>query len=484
MKILFATSEAYPLVKTGGLGDVSRALPQALKQHGEDVRILLPGYPSVLSQLSEIKEVCVLSPTHSFQESGRLVEALFPGSDLPLYVVESPGLYDRPGTPYLTPEGHDWPDNALRFGYLSHVAALICSGHLPMPWKPDIVHCNDWQTALVPVFLAHRGLARFPSVLTIHNLAFQGNFSPDWVQKLGFPTSSFHMEDLEFYGHFSFLKAGLVHATRVTTVSPTYAREICSSDLGYGLQGLLSHREKDLMGILNGIGPEWNPSVDPLLQAHFSVSDLRGKTRCKNALRKQLQLPVTPNVPVLGLVSRLTHQKGIDLLVDILDELMNEPLQLVILGSGDASMEQTLREAQPLFPEKLSVTLGFDEALSHRIIAGSDLFLMPSRFEPCGLAQMYAMAYGSPPVVHKTGGLADTVEGFDFNGPAKNQSTGFVFEDLTPQAFMNAIRSGLSQFQNKNAWQTLRKNGMKKDFSWTPAGAIYTALYKEIALPS
>ncbi len=484
MKILFATSEAYPLVKTGGLGDVSRALPQVLKEHGEDVRILLPGYPSVLSQLKDMKEVCILPPTHSFLESGRRVETVFPDSNLPLYVVESPGLYDRPGTPYLTPDGHDWPDNAMRFGYLSHVAALICSGHLPMAWKPDIVHCNDWQTALVPVFLAHRGLAQFPSVLTIHNLAFQGNFSPDWVQKLGFPTSSFHMDDLEFYGHFSFLKAGLVHATRLTTVSPTYAKEICSTELGYGFQGLLSHRAKDLTGILNGIGPEWNPATDPLLQAHFSISDLRGKARCKNSLQKLLHLPATPDVPGLGLVSRLTPQKVIDLLISILDELMTESLQVVVLGSGDADMEQALKEAQARFPEKLSVTLGFDEALSHRIIAGSDLFLMPSRFEPCGLAQMYAMAYGSPPIVHKTGGLADTVLGFDLNGPVKNHSTGFVFDELTPQAFMNAIRNGLSQYQNKNAWQILRKNGMRKDFSWFPAGAVYTALYREIATAS
>lgn len=484
MKILFATSEAHPLVKTGGLGDVSRALPQVLKQHGEDVRILLPGYPSVLSQLKEMKEVCLLPPTDSFQESGRLFETVFPDSSLPLYVVESPGLYNRPGTPYLTPEGHDWPDNALRFGYLSHVAALICSGHLPMAWKPDVVHCNDWQTALVPVFLAHRGLAQFPSVLTIHNLAFQGNFPPDWVQKLGFPMNSFHMNDLEFYGQFSFLKAGLVHSTRVTTVSPTYAREICSTELGYGLQGLLSQRRKDLIGILNGIGPEWNPANDPLLQAHFNASDLRGKARCKNSLRKQLQLPSNPDIPVLGLVSRLTHQKGIDLLISILDELMNDPLQLIVLGSGDTDMEQVLKEAQSRFPEKISVTLGFDEALSHRIIAGSDLFLMPSRFEPCGLAQMYAMAYGSPPIVHKTGGLADTVLGFDSNEPLKNDSTGFVFNELTPQSFLSAIRNGLSQYRNKNVWQVLRKNGMRKDFSWTPAGAVYTALYREIAFSS
>ncbi|MDE1990604.1 MAG: glycogen synthase GlgA, partial [Betaproteobacteria bacterium] len=380
------------------------------------------------------------------------------------------------------PDGRDWEDNALRFGFLCHVGAWLSNAPAPLSWSPDVVHCNDWQAGLVPALLRHRQGPFVPSVITIHNLAFQGNFDPLWVTRLGLPMDSFHLQGLEFYGRLSFLKAGINYADRITTVSPRYAREIQTPELGCGLDGLLRHRSADLVGILNGIDDSWNPAHDPALPAAFDDRRLAaGKRRNKAVLQGECGLAKDPDVPLLGLVSRLTYQKGIDLLLEALPVLMAQPLQLAVLGSGEAVMESRLREAASAYPGRVGVTLDFDEPLSHRIIAGSDLFLMPSRFEPCGLAQMYAMRYGTPPVVRETGGLADTVVDCTDDALRERKATGFTFHNATPDDLAAAVQRALATYGNRTGWRLLQKTGMRRDFSWKRAAADYVGIYRALS---
>ncbi|MDE2624962.1 MAG: glycogen synthase GlgA [Betaproteobacteria bacterium] len=484
MKILFVTSEIHPLVKTGGLGDVSHALPPALRQAGMDVRVLVPGYPGVMSRVSKASVVCTLEALAPIWSPARLLEAQLEESGVPLWVVDCPSLYDRPGGPYQAPDGNDWEDNALRFGFLCHVGAWLCNAPSPLSWRPDVVHCNDWQSGLIPALLRHRQPPPVPSVITIHNLAFQGNFDPLWVTRLGLPMESFHMQGLEFYGHLSFLKAGINYADRITTVSPRYAQEIQTPELGCGLDGLLRHRSADLVGILNGIDESWDPAHDPALPAAFDDRRLvAGKRRNKVLLQKDCGLTKDPDVPLLGLVSRLTYQKGIDLLLDALPALMAHPLQLALLGSGEAIMESRLREAARAYPGRMGVTLSFDEPLSHRIIAGCDLFLMPSRFEPCGLAQMYAMRYGTPPVVRETGGLADTVVDCTEEALREGKATGFSFRNAASEDLTAAVQRALAAYEDRKEWRQLQKTGMRRDFSWKRAASDYVGIYRALASP-
>ncbi|MDE2343215.1 MAG: glycogen synthase GlgA [Betaproteobacteria bacterium] len=482
VKILFVTSEIHPLVKTGGLADVSHALPLALRQAGLDVRVLVPGYPGVMARLGKASTVCTLEALAPIWSPARLLEGRLADTDLPLWVVDCPSLYERPGGPYQGPDGRDWDDNPLRFGFLCHVGSWLCSAPAPLSWSPDVVHCNDWQAGLIPALLRHRQGPSVPSVMTIHNLAFQGNFDPLWVTRLGLPMESFHMHGLEFYGQLSFLKAGINYADRITTVSPRYAQEIQTPEMGCGLEGLLRQRSADLVGILNGIDDSWNPARDPTLPAAFDAQRLAvGKRRNKTTLQQDSGLTKDPQVPLLGLVSRLTYQKGIDLLLDTLPALMEHPLQLIVLGSGEADMESRLREAADAYPGRVSVTLDFDEPLSHRIIAGSDLFLMPSRFEPCGLAQMYAMSYGTPPVVRETGGLADTVVDCTESALGERRATGFTFLNATPDALMAAVQRALATYELRTSWRQLQKTGMRRDFSWKRAASDYAGIYHALS---
>ncbi len=471
MKILYATSEAAPLVKTGGLADVSGALPPALGELGLDCRVLMPGYPAVLEKLGTAVVVARFSGLPGGMEA-RLLLGTLPGSDTPLYVLDAPQAYARPGGPYQDAGGQDFADNALRFAVLSQAAARMAFPGSPLDWHPDILHCNDWQTGLAPAYSNFLGRP-VPSVMTVHNLAYQGIFPPSAMAQLGLPAESFAIEGVEYYGNIAFLKAGLYYADRITTVSPTYAEEIQHAPLGMGMQGLLATRKADLRGILNGIDTgEWNPSSDLHLPGEYSARAPAGKKRCKQKLQEEMGLEQDADAPLFGLIARMTHQKGLDLVLAIADGIVHRGGQLVMLGTGDKAIEQAVRDTAASHAGKVACFIGYDEGLSHRIEAGADCFLMPSRFEPCGLNQMYSLRYGTPPIVHATGGLRDTVE---------DDVTGFVFQEPTPHALWLAVERAMDLFADKAAWKKMLLAGMHKDFSWENSARAYAALYRELA---
>lgn len=479
MRVLFVTSEVVPLIKTGGLADVSAALPSALRLMGDDVRVLLPGYSQVLKALESFKIAVFLSGMEGFPDARLLSSALPDGT--PLWVIDCPELFQRDGGIYQDTTGVDWPDNALRFGLLSKVAAILGGKESPLDWKPEIVHCNDWQSGLTPAYM-HFSPGGAPCVMTIHNLAFQGVFPPQTVAELALPEESFHPHGAEFYGNLSFLKAGLYYANHVTTVSPTYAEEIQTDVLGFGLQGLLRNRNKSLTGILNGIDDkEWNPAHDPALAQSYDVKNMSGKLANKLELQKRMGLKVDPDVPLFGLVSRFTYQKGLDVVLEIAPQLISFPAQLVLLGSGDATMQSDAQALARQFPGQIATVVGFDEALSHLIEAGADIFLMPSRFEPCGLNQMYSQHYGTPPIVHATGGLADSVIDCNKVSLADGSASGFVFNKMTAQELLMCIQRALLIYRDKKSWSSLQLNGMHKDFGWQRSAAKYHEIYESLA---
>lgn len=469
MNVLFATSEARPLVKTGGLADVSGALPAALRELGVDCRLLLPGYHPVLSALGDCPEVARFNDLSGFPDS-RLLEARMPDSGTPVYVVDCPEFYVRDGGPYHDINGVDYPDTAERFALLSKIAALLCGPDSPLAWRPDLLHCNDWQTGLAPAYLRYDNLD-IPTVMTIHNLAFQGIFPPGMISRLGLPANSMQVDGVEYYGNMSFLKAGLHFSRRITTVSPTYAEEIQQEPLGMGMQGLLSTRKANLTGILNGIDTaDWNPSSDLHLPCEFTSRATAGKRRCKQALQADLNLEVNPAAPLFGVVSRLTYQKGLDWIIQIVPGLLSQGGQLAVLGTGEKSVENALRALADQHPGRISATIGYDEGLSHRIEAGADMFLMPSRFEPCGLNQMYSLRYGTLPIVHATGGLKDTVE---------DNVNGFVFTEANAHQLWLAIERALAIYPDKAAWKRLMQAGMNRDLSWERSAREYLSLYEK-----
>lgn len=479
LKVLFATPEIRPLVKTGGLGDVSASLPAALMKAGIDVRVLVPGYPGVMAGA---QHECLLSRTElPGVGEVKLLSAYAPDSGVPLIIVECPAYFERKGGPYQNAAGHDWPDNAQRFALFSKIGALIGSSANPLDWQPDMVHCNDWQTGLMPAYLHYIAGPKVPSVMTIHNLAYQGIFPPETLAATELPPESFNMQGVEYYGNLSFLKAGLFYANRITTVSPTYAQEIQREPLGFGMQGLLAERSAVLSGILNGIDEEeWNPWHDPYLVEPFHGGRLKGKAANKRALQERLGLAVEPDVPLLGVVSRITHQKGLDLLLATADKIISAPAQVVLLGTGEAALETAFRTLAARYPGRVSVTIGFNEALSHQIEAGADMFMMPSRFEPCGLNQMYSQRYGTIPLVHATGGLVDTVVDVTPETLADGSATGFVFGKESATEFLAAVQRALSAYRDQKTWRTLIKNGMRRDFSWKQSAQGYVALYESL----
>jgi starch synthase len=462
-RVLFVAPECAPLTKTGGLGDVAAALPAALRSLGVDVRVLLPAYGALPGR--ELAAVEVLG------RKCRILESKLP-SGVPLYLLDCPELYVRNGGPYQTGEGEDWPDNALRFGVLSRAAALLGGAASPLGWRPGVVHCNDWPTALTPVYLEREADAA-ASLLTVHNLAFQGLFEPSALPALELPQSDFSVERLEFYGRLSFLKGGLACADAVTTVSPTYAGEIQTEALGCGLDGLLRQRRDDLYGILNGIDTAiWDPAGDALIAAPYDAATLDAKRANKAALQRRMQLRVDEGVPLLGMVGRLTHQKGIDLVLAAAEDLAGLPAQLVVLGKGDRAHEHALAALAARHPGNVAVAAGFNEELAHLIEAGADLFLMPSRFEPCGLNQMYSQRYGTPPVAHATGGLSDTIA---------DGETGFLFDRPERAALLAAVRRALAARSEPRRWREIQRAGMARDFSWTEPARRYADLYLRLA---
>lgn len=481
MRILFITSEAYPLIKTGGLADVSGALPAALRAQGADVRILLPGYPQVLEKLSDSRPVARIEPLPLIG-AVTLLSATMPDTGVPILVIDCPGLYQRAGGPYIDSSGRDWEDNALRFGILSRVGALLgCSDSPLADWIPDILHCNDWQSGLTPAFLRYLPAARAKSIISLHNLAFQGCFAPDWVERLWLPPESYQMYGLEYYRQLSFLKAGIYYARAITTVSPTYAREIQTAEFGFGMEGLLRTRSHEVQGILNGIDTlKWDPATDPCLTNHYDARRLAGKKAGKKNLQARLGLQPLADAPLLGVVSRLTYQKGLDMLLSIAPELLQSGCQIALLGSGDAAMEHDYRLLAQTYPGQVSVSIGYDEQLSHQIMAGTDIFIMPSRFEPCGLNQMYGLRYGTPPVVNRTGGLADTVTDTDDDSLAQGTATGFVMQSADAAELRQCVERALRCYRDGTLWRKLQRNGMRQELGWERSARAYLALYQQL----
>jgi len=485
LRILFVTSEAYPLVKTGGLADVSGSLPAALRDLGHDVRILIPGYPAVLEKLKNKQSIAVVSPL-PFVDSVNLIAGEMPDNDVPVLAIECPSLYQRDGGPYLDTSGRDWEDNPLRFGIFSRVAALLSCETSPLQdWIPDIVHCNDWQSGLTPAYLHYMRTTGTQhcakTVLSIHNLIFQGCFPAEWVPRLWLPPESYQMHGLEYYGQLSFLKAGIFYSDTITTVSPTYAREIQTEEFGFGMQGLLSTRQHDIHGILNGIDMhEWNPARDPHLVEHYDADHLEGKKAVKRALQARMNLAQKDDAPLLGVVSRLTSQKGLDMLLVIGETLIQQGCQLAILGSGDAALEAGFKQLAERYPQQAGVFIGYNEALSHQIMAGTDIFIMPSRFEPCGLNQMYGLRYGTPPIVTHTGGLADSVHDTNSISLTDGTATGFVMKAPEPHELLTTILRALTYYKQPDTWHKIQLHGMRQDLSWGKSAREYVRVYESL----
>lgn len=485
MRVLFVASECFPYVKTGGLADVAGALPPALRALGLDVRILLPGYPGVLGKLDVLRTVRDLRglPALPPDSPARLLATLAGDGEVPLYVLDVPAFFARAGSPYLGPDGQDWPDNHLRFGALSRTAALLGLDGDGDGWLPDILHCHDWQAGLAPAYLAYpffpfAGRRRPKTVFTIHNLAFQGLFPAETLPLLGLPWEAFTPQGLEFHGKLGFLKAGLAYADKLTTVSPTYAAEIQGGDFGFGLDGLLRLRAADLSGILNGIDLDiWDPARDPLLPARYDATTLEAKTASKSVVQQAFGLADRPNAPLFGIVSRLTHQKGIDLVVEALPRLVSQGAQLAVLGTGSRELEQALAKAAADNPGRVGVRLAYDEALSHQVQAGSDVLMVPSRFEPCGLTQMYALRYGTLPLVARVGGLNDTVTDVTEQTLADGTGTGFVFAPVEVGALVRAIDRSLALFRAPHLWHKVQQAAMSRDVGWAAPAREYDALY-------
>lgn len=479
MRILHVAAEIYPLVKTGGLADVVAALPAALVKRGLDARVLLPGLPGIVEGMTGLAPVIRIGPAFGAAVVTLLIGRL-PDSGLPAYVIDAPFLYQREGNTYVGPDGRDWADNHRRFGLLGWIAAHIASGELDAGWRPDLVHAHDWHAGLTALYMAQNPGLRTPTVFTIHNLAFQGNFPLDSLAELALPVRRLMPHGIEFHGRISFMKAGLVFSRKITTVSPTYAREIRSAEFGYGLEGVLRDRGDDLSGILNGVDyTVWN-TQDPDIACPYRSDTLEAKGRCKLALQRELGLSEDDASPLFVVVSRLFSQKGMDLLLGALPELLLCGGQLAVLGTGDGELEAGFRNASAANPQRVATYIGYDEAMAHRFIAGGDVLLVPSRFEPCGLTQLYALRYGTLPLVRRVGGLADTVVDATADKLSADCATGFVFSEAHSQALAARIREACVLYRDRDAWRRVQRRAMAQNFSWDDSAANYEALYRSL----
>ncbi|MBN1475696.1 glycogen synthase GlgA [Candidatus Sumerlaeota bacterium] len=488
MKIFVTSSEVSPYAKTGGLADVAGSLPRALAELGHDVRVAMPLYTGLIDPdqhhlLPVMRELDVFLGPNRFR--GQVLRSTLPGSEVPIYFIQCDALFDREGGPYGY-VGGEHSDNAVRFAFASLAMIWLLKG---LGWSPDIIQTNDWQMALIPTYLRSWPILSSDSFYsqtrilhTIHNLAYQGLADPSVLPTIGLDWSLYTPEGLEFFDKINLMKGGIVHADHISTVSPRYALEIQTEEHGCGLEGLLQSRASELTGILNGIDTDvWNPATDTLIQTNFSADRLGGKAECKAALQSRCGLPLRPDTPLIGMVSRLVEQKGFGLLREIIGDLLRRDIQLVILGTGDPEIEKLLADLAAEHGHRLSFHRLFDERLAHGIEAGADMFLMPSRYEPCGLNQLYSMRYGTIPIVHFTGGLVDSVRDATPGALAKGEATGFGFSEFNAKACLRALTRALDLFTgDRETWRSLMLTAMAQDFSWAASARAYEALFKRM----
>lgn len=481
MRVLFAASEIYPLAKTGGLADVSGALPLSLAHLGVDVRLVLPGYPQALAAAANKKVKAELGGTSGIAAT-RLIAARTPDSGLPLWLVDCPSLFQRQGALYCDPHGRDWPDNAQRFAHFNKVVARLALGEFTQDWRPDVVHANDWQTGLLPVLLAKTHGMRPTTLFTIHNLAYQGLFPIAVFSELGLPAEICTPDGIEFYGKLSFLKAGIRYSDRVTTVSPSYAREIITPEYGCGLDGLLRDRASDLSGILNGVDYRiWDPASDSCLPVNFSQRDISGKRICKAELQRELGLQIAPDVPLIVWLSRITGQKMADVVIDALPTILKRDVQFALLGQGDPVLASRFEKAARYHRGRVATRIGYQEPLAHRFQAGGDILLHPSRFEPCGLTPLYALRYGTLPVVRGVGGFADTIVDADERTIPLGTATGFAFTEANANAMVKCLDHAIGLYAQPIVWRKMQRRAMSRDFGWGVSARRYLSLYRQLA---
>lgn len=481
LKVLHVGAEIFPLVKTGGLADVLGALPQALIAEGARVRLLLPGLPAIVDAVQHQKTICEIGARFG---AARITLRLgqMPHSKVPVYVLDAPVLYRRPGNPYLDAHGAEWSDNVQRFALLGWVAAHLSSGELDPTWQPDILHAHDWHAAMACAYVAAHPGMQVRSVYTVHNLAYQGLFPSADFPLLELASRFMSASGIEFHQQISFMKAGLVFADHVTTVSPTYAREMATHEFGMGLEGVILGRGAQVSGVLNGVdGEVWDPATDVAIGARYSSTDLSGKAACKLALQTELGLAPRADAPLFGVVSRLTAQKGLDLVLGALPALLRRGGQLALQGTGDPSIEAAFIAVAEANPGQVVVRIGYDEAFAHRLMAGADVILVPSRFEPCGLTQLYGLRYGTLPLVRRVGGLADTVVDASEEAMAGDRATGFSFDGASAAALDATIHRALDVYAQPQRWRALMRRAMAQDYSWVGAARRYVRLYAELA---
>jgi starch synthase len=484
MKVLYAVSEVYPLIKTGGLADVAGALPIALQQQGVDIRLIMPAYGGVVNSLEHIVVHHALE-IHVGEAlfTVRLLEAKLPGSEVPIWLVENSALFERHGGPY-GPRGGEWEDNPLRFTLFSHVVVAVARDWCGLQWQADLVHCNDWQSGLVPGLLAQHS-PKIPTLLTIHNIAYQGVYGREVFDSLGLPQHLWSMHGYEFHGQLSFLKGGLLYADWINAVSPTYAAEIQTPAFGHGLEGVLQHRSEQLDGIVNGIDEQaWDPLTDPLIRSNYGVDSLENKAYNREHLGTRFDLQEWDrSEPLFGFIGRLVEQKGVDLILEAIPQLLSRSqAAFVLLGTGDALLEQRLQQLKADYPGRVGIWIGYEEGVAHQIEAGVDFFLMPSRFEPCGLNQLYSLRYGTPPIAHATGGLADTIIPASAENLAAGRANGFLFESATVEALSDAVRQARQLYRSDGEQlRLLQRNGMERESGWDESAGHYLRRYRQLS---
>jgi starch synthase len=489
VKVLYVCTELFPFLKTGGLADVDAGLPPALHALGCDVRLLMPGFPALVYAATSSRPIAPLPQIGipwgrpPVFPAAEVALTHFPALEVPIYLLHAPALYARPGNPYLGPDGADWSDNAQRFAALGWAAANLGQG-LDPDWVPDIIHCHDWHTGLAPAYnraFARAGRPTPATVFTIHNLAYQGLFPGSIFPLLGLPESTFDVEGLEFFGQVSFMKAGIRYSDRIATVSPTYAQEIRSEAMGCGLDGLLRARAGVLTGILNGVDYQvWSPTNDTALPVPYDSHSLAGKEQAKQVLQTRLGLEPRPEALLFGVVSRITAQKGLHLLSAVLPDLVQRGGQLALLGQGDATLEQAFVDAAIRYPRQIGVCIGYDEATAHTVVAGSDVLVVPSEFEPCGLTQLYGLRYGTLPLVHRVGGLADTVIDCTLENLDEGIATGFTFNEFNSDALIIAIHRAFALSHHPEQWTQAQRHGMQLRFDWHGSALRYLAMYQSL----